>query len=67
MISTDQQLTEIALACGFADQPHLNRSFRRVVGMSPGLWRRRSAEIDGGASAGVGWAGYRGSINGARG
>ena len=47
IISTDQQLTDIALACGFADQSHLNRSFRRVVGMSPGRWRRMNTEIDG--------------------
>lgn len=44
MASTREQLTEIALACGFADQPHLNRSFRRVVGMSPGVWRRTHTE-----------------------
>lgn len=47
MISTGEQLTEIALACGFADQSHLNRSFRRLVGMSPGLWRRACLEVDG--------------------
>lgn len=40
MASTNQQLTEIALICGFADQSHLNRSFRRVIGVSPGRWRR---------------------------
>lgn len=43
MTSTPDQLTEIALDCGFADQPHLIRSFRRKVGMSPGLWRRSQA------------------------
>jgi AraC family transcriptional regulator len=42
MGSTTERLTDIALACGFADQSHLNRYFRRVVGMSPGLWRRMS-------------------------
>jgi AraC family transcriptional regulator len=47
MISTGEQLAEIALACGFTDQSHLNRSFRRMIGMSPGLWRRTSAEVDG--------------------
>ena len=40
MTSTNERLTNIALACGFADQSHLNRHFRRVVGMSPGHWRR---------------------------
>jgi AraC-like DNA-binding protein len=42
MASTGQRLTDIALACGFADQSHLNRYFRRIVGVSPGLWRRVS-------------------------
>lgn len=38
------QLIEIALSCGFADQSHLNRVFRRAVGMTPGLWRRTSTD-----------------------
>ena len=42
MVSTGQRLTDIAFACGFADQSHLNRCFRRIVGVSPGLWRRVS-------------------------
>jgi AraC-like DNA-binding protein len=42
MAGTRERLTDIALACGFADQSHLNRCFRRVVGTSPGLWRRMS-------------------------
>jgi AraC family transcriptional regulator len=40
MTSTRERLTEIALACGFADQSHLSRSFSRVVGISPWRWRR---------------------------
>jgi AraC family transcriptional regulator len=42
MTSTGERLADIALACGFADQSHLNRYFRRVVGKSPGQWRRMS-------------------------
>ena len=42
MTSTRERLTDIALACGFSDQSHLNRHFRRAVGTSPGLWRRMS-------------------------
>ena len=45
MISTNQQLTEIALICGFADQSHLNRSFRRLIGVSPGRWRRTHVQM----------------------
>jgi AraC family transcriptional regulator len=43
MTSTGERLSDIALACGFADQSHLTRYFRRTVGMSPGLWRRSIA------------------------
>jgi AraC family transcriptional regulator len=41
---TRDHLTEIALCCGFADQSHLNRTFRRMVGMSPGMWRRTGTD-----------------------
>jgi AraC-like DNA-binding protein len=44
MRSTQEQLSDIALACGFADQSHLTRSFHRCVGMSPGVWRRIASE-----------------------
>ena len=33
-------ISEIATACGFADQSHLTRVFSRTVGTSPGVWRR---------------------------
>ncbi len=41
--TTSERLSDIALACGFADQSHLNRTFTRMVGMSPGLWRRNTS------------------------
>jgi AraC-like DNA-binding protein len=37
-------LSDVALACGFADQSHLTRVFTRIVGVSPGAWRRARAE-----------------------
>jgi AraC family transcriptional regulator len=40
MLSTDASLSEIALDCGLADQSHLTRLFRRIVGESPSAWRR---------------------------
>jgi len=43
MTSSRERLSDIALSCGFADQSHLNRCFRRTVGISPGLWRRSVA------------------------
>jgi AraC-like DNA-binding protein len=33
-------LSEIAIACGFADQSHLTRVFGARVGSSPAQWRR---------------------------
>jgi transcriptional regulator GlxA family with amidase domain len=40
MLSTDAPLSAIALDCGLADQAHLSRLFRRVVGATPATWRR---------------------------
>jgi AraC family transcriptional regulator len=45
MRSTTEPLSQIALACGFADQSHLTRSFHRRAGMSPSLWRRWASRI----------------------
>lgn len=33
-------LTEVALACGYADSAHFSHSFRRRHGVSPSEWRR---------------------------
>ena len=38
-------LAEIAVACGFSDQAHLTRMFKREEGVSPAAWRRRSAAL----------------------
>jgi AraC family transcriptional regulator len=40
MLSTQKPLSEIAAECGMADQAHLTRLFRGIVGESPGAWRR---------------------------
>jgi AraC-like DNA-binding protein len=44
LADTDQPLAEIALACGFCDQSHLTRTFRRRTGLTPGAWRRAARE-----------------------
>lgn len=36
-------LAELALAAGFADQSHMQRVFRQQMGLSPGQYRRTSA------------------------
>jgi transcriptional regulator GlxA family with amidase domain len=43
MLSTSKPLSEIASECGLADQAHLTRLFRRIVGDSPAAWRRARA------------------------
>lgn len=39
MLCTNAPLSEIASACGFADQAHFTRVFRDRVGQSPAAWR----------------------------
>jgi AraC-like DNA-binding protein len=48
MLGGDEQMSQIAAACGFADQAHFCRAFRRKVGCAPGHWRRerRSRSAD---------------------
>lgn len=51
MQETEEPLSQIAAACGFADQSHLCRHFRRSEGTSPNLWRRSRAAGPGLAAA----------------
>src|SRR5262245_11423786 len=44
MLSTSEPLSQIALACGLADQAHLSKIFRRCVGQTPSVWRRLNHE-----------------------
>lgn len=43
MLTSNASLCEIALDCGFADQSHLSRVFRRATGTTPSAWRRYAA------------------------
>jgi AraC-like DNA-binding protein len=40
MTNSRLPLADIAIRCGFADQSALNRSFKRIHGVTPGIWRR---------------------------
>jgi AraC-like DNA-binding protein len=44
MLRTDMSLSDIALQCGFVDQPHLCKHFRKVTGETPAAWRRARRE-----------------------
>lgn len=37
--STELPLVQIAIECGFTDESHLIRSFRKILGMTPGEYR----------------------------
>ena len=39
LLRTGHSVTEAAVACGFTDQSHYTRHFRRAFGTSPGRWR----------------------------
>jgi transcriptional regulator GlxA family with amidase domain len=39
---TDEPLSQIASECGMCDQAHMCKSFRRLAGMTPQEWRRKS-------------------------
>ena len=53
MLESEEQLSVIALACGFTDQAHLSKLFRQHTGETPGAWRRRHSFDDHDAQA---WA-----------
>lgn len=44
LVKGKTSLADIALACGFADQSHFAATFRKVVGVPPGTWRRHHAK-----------------------
>jgi AraC-like DNA-binding protein len=48
MLSSGDALSRIALDCGMCDQAHFTRVFRRVVGVSPSVWRRQFPRLDSG-------------------
>lgn len=40
MLDANASAAEVALACGFADQAHFTRAFKRIVGYTPGAFKR---------------------------
>lgn len=48
MLETDLCLSDIALRCGFTDQAHLCKHFRRSAGQTPAAWRRGLRTLESG-------------------
>jgi AraC family transcriptional regulator len=46
MLVSDNSLSDIALACGMADQPHLCKIFRQLTGQTPAAWRRERRMLE---------------------
>ncbi|ADG10872.1 AraC family transcriptional regulator [Caulobacter segnis] len=42
LLKASLPLAHIALACGFADQSHMSRTFKRATGMAPRTWQLAS-------------------------
>jgi AraC-like DNA-binding protein len=40
LLQSDDTVSEIATTCGFKSQSHLSNLFRKMMGQSPGKWRR---------------------------
>lgn len=43
--TTNDTVAEIAVACGFCDQSHLSRWFKRLVGTTPSTWQRSDGRL----------------------
>lgn len=43
LVDTREAIADIALRCGFSDQSHLTREFRRVTDLTPGNYREQYA------------------------
>jgi AraC-like DNA-binding protein len=40
LVHSDASISEVAQATGFADTVHFGRTFRKLAGVTPGVWRR---------------------------
>jgi Helix-turn-helix domain len=46
--TSDRSLSEVALEAGFSDQAAFSRTFKALVGASPGQWKREAVHRPGG-------------------
>jgi AraC-like DNA-binding protein len=45
LLESGMAISRVAYAAGFSDQSHLTRRFKRVVGVTPGVYARRAGSI----------------------
>ncbi|PVM88425.1 AraC family transcriptional regulator [Caulobacter radicis] len=45
LVNTEAPISQVALACGLTDQPHLTRLFHREYGAPPNAWRRAHSQL----------------------
>lgn len=55
MVNSRLPLADIAIQSGFVDQSALNRSFKRIHGVTPGIWRRRTTRERSGPGSSKRW------------
>ena len=46
LMKTDHSITEIATECGYDDFTYFSRQFKKSVGMSPSLYRKKYADVE---------------------
>jgi AraC-like DNA-binding protein len=44
MLEGNLPLSQVALRCGFSDQAHFNKNFRKLMGTTPAAWRRTNKD-----------------------
>ena len=47
LFESGKSIKEIAFACGFENETYFNRQFHKVMGMSPGKYRKVSVPLNG--------------------
>ena len=45
LIHQGKKLSDVALDCGFSDQSHLSRHFKRLLGLAPGAYQKMTAVL----------------------
>tara|TARA_Y100001960_G_scaffold283743_1_gene319031 strand:+ start:1395 stop:2276 length:882 start_codon:yes stop_codon:yes gene_type:complete len=44
LLSADNQMADVAISCGFSDQAHFSRVFKKIEGKNPKTWRLENSK-----------------------